>query len=180
MENNVETIAALNMVTIDKTFRVNAKSVNQVVNMYIETLVSDKDPLVTKRISSISDKTYKAVLFYIIGGISFTKVVYVDETKEYLDVNGLKGYRLEVGNVTLTGVERLQIMGGDAAVNAVGFYQENYCGKGEIYSSAKYREKLSYWAAVDVEKGLGMVENFKSNTQALKMVNGRFVPLEDC
>jgi len=152
---------ALNKVEITSTFRINAASAFEAAELYanglnrdtitVEPVAGDENAFLV--VSTITCSTYYDVVF--------------------IELVSTGKYRVEVGDIRISEAECAQIIGGDDAVNEIGFYIDRY---DEVLSTEKYNAEVARWAKSDKEKGTPgrMESHIKESFKKVIMVNGKF------
>ena len=152
----------LNRVKIENTFRINAASALEAATLAgdygrrdtvsVKTVVSYEGAFVT--VSTIDTSTYYDVAF--------------------VELVSTGKYRVEVGAVRISKFEFLQLVGGDEAVNEIGFYLNER--DSEVISTTEYNDKLAYWIENDLKEGTpGRMEGYvMGEYKKITMINGKF------
>lgn len=153
----------LNTVKISDSFRVKATSFWAAANSVASTLNRDS----VGEVAAVKGDDETFIVVSNIGDTVYRDVLFVENIGE-------DKYRVEVGDISLSDFDVTWLVGGDEAVNAIGYYKSD-CYK-ESISTTEYEEKVAYWIANDIEEGtIGRMEkHIKSYYSKVVMVNGLF------
>lgn len=154
----------LDVVSIDKTFRIKADSSASAAKIMAESSFCCREN-VTAVVTHDDDSVF--IVRSTIGDSVYYDVVYVERV-------GNGKYRVESGSVKLSTVEYTYLIGGDDAVNEDEFY---YNKAGEIVSGDVYRKDLQFWVDDNIKEGTpGRMESYVRGCYSrAKMVNGSFI-----
>jgi hypothetical protein len=156
----------LNAVKVEESFRINADTAANAANLVSEFFNRDSIEVRPLFGSDLNAGNVEFLVKSTIGSSVYYDIIYVDSY-----FNGK--YRVETASVKLTQAEYLQFIGGDDAVNLVGFYQ---CKEHkELITVSKYKEDLLYWVNEDEKDSATRMEPyFKNKFNRVVMVNGSF------
>lgn len=153
---------ALNKVKIENTFRINAASALEAA-----TLAGDYGRRDTVSVKAVAGEENLFVTVSTISSSTYYDVAFVELVSP-------GKYRVEVGSVKIREFEYLQLVGGDDAVNEIGFYLGDR--DNGVISAIEYKEKLAYWIENDLKEGTpGRMENYvMGEYKKVTMINGEF------
>ena len=151
----------LDQVKIENTFRIKASSAIEAAKAatpshmeysHIDHVTGEDGVFIVT--SKISDTVYHSVVF--IESVNATS------------------FRVEIGSVRLSEIEVTWLIGGDDAVNEIGFYKSET--RESIISHEEYSRELSYWIENDIKENTPnrMEEYIRRNYKKIEMVNGEF------
>lgn len=152
----------LDCVAITKTFRVKSTNLQNAAIAVSANLsratVSRVDPVLCE------ENTF--LVISTIGDTVYRDVVFVETIKEGL-------YRVDVTDTRLTEFQATWLIGGDKAINEIGFYKSDR----EEINTAEYLEKIEFWRLKDIKENTPnrMESHIKESYKKVVMSNGIFI-----